>query len=382
MRAFGWILVVLLAAACGATGTSGKGGGTAGGGGEGATGGTGGGGGTGGSTSAPVAASERAVEFASKADDAFVHVGTLAVPEHLEGQKLPAVILAHGSGPNSRDEAMAGQLGMGFGFSIPVFAELADALAGAGYVVLRFDKRTCGPFNGCAENGYARPSADVTLHTFVDDVDGGLAFLAAQPEVDPQRLFVIGHSKGAMYVPTLMSRNAGVRGGVMLAGPYRPVDDLMHAQAEKLAEVLRLAGTSEAAIDQQLAGLRGLVANLRELEAGTYAGATIEGQPLAYWQSWFDLADEAKSVGPALDRPLLAISGDYDWNVPPGETESWAAAFEGSALHRAQVVPCVTHALNCVSQPDPLRIRPADIGRSVDPAVIEALVGFLDGAAQ
>ncbi|MDR9449798.1 MAG: hypothetical protein RI637_01160 [Acidimicrobiia bacterium] len=41
--------------------------------------------------------------------------------------------------------------------------------------------------------------------------------------------------------------------------------------------------------------------------------------------------------------------------------------------------PCVTHALNCVSEPDPKAITPVDIGSTVAPEVIDALVGFLTG---
>ena len=41
--------------------------------------------------------------------------------------------------------------------------------------------------------------------------------------------------------------------------------------------------------------------------------------------------------------------------------------------------PCVTHALNCVSESDPTAITPADIGPNVAPEVIDALVAFLTG---
>jgi len=37
----------------------------------------------------------------------------------------------------------------------------------------------------------------------------------------------------------------------------------------------------------------------------------------------------------------------------------------------------VTHALNCISEPDPLRIGPADIGHDIAPAVIGEILAFL-----
>jgi len=346
--------------------------------GSGGIGGFGGEGGSGGAHGELVPASRREVQFASAAADGFVHVGTLQIPEHPAGARLPAVIFAHGSGPHTRDEPLGSQLGMGFGVTIPVFAELGDALQAAGFVVLRFDKRSCGPFNGCADNGYELKDPDaITIDTFVEDVEGGLAFLAEQPEVDPARLFFVGHSKGASYAPRLLTDHPELRAGVMLAGPWSSIEVGLAYQAEKLAELMAATGATEAQIDAVVGPIRQQAEQLEELRAGTFAGTRIAGMALAYWRSWQRLSDEAPGLATALDRPLLVLSGDYDWNVPPDETEAWAAHFGDDSIHRARVLGCVTHALNCISQPDWKKIRPGDIGAHVDPQVIDAVVGFL-----
>jgi hypothetical protein len=43
-----------------------------------------------------------------------------------------------------------------------------------------------------------------------------------------------------------------------------------------------------------------------------------------------------------------------------------------------RVLDCVTHALNCIVQPDPKRITPADIGHDISPELVREVVGFLD----
>ncbi len=371
MRCVRYVLLAILLAACGgsqATLQPRAGG----------SGGAGGGGGSGGAAGAPVDASSREVSFASAAADSFLHVGTLQIPAHVEGERLPAVIFAHGSGPNDRDETLRGQLGMSFGRDIPVFAELGDALQDAGFVVLRFDKRSCGPFNGCADNGYAPTDPDaVTIDTFVEDVEGGLAFLASQPEVDAERLFFVGHSKGASYAPRLLTDHPQLRAGVMLAAPFVTIDRALVQQAEKLEEILVATGASEAQIDAALADVRAIAADVTALHEGTFAGTRIGGLPVAYWNSWLRLGEEAPALAAALDRPLLVLSGGYDWNVPQAETEAWAAHFGERSPHETRIVPCVTHALNCIDNPDWMKIRPGDIGAHVDPAVIEELLSFL-----
>jgi len=81
----------------------------------------------------------------------------------------------------------------------------------------------------------------------------------------------------------------------------------------------------------------------------------------------------------ARDRSaaLLIIGGGYDWNVPPVEVSSWEQHLQGSAGgFGTAVVGCVTHAMNCVLEPDWREITAGDIGRGVDPAVIELIAGI------
>ena len=40
-------------------------------------------------------------------------------------------------------------------------------------------------------------------------------------------------------------------------------------------------------------------------------------------------------------------------------------------------MPCVTHALNCVSEPDWTQIGVDDIGTQVDEAFLDEITGFL-----
>lgn len=327
---------------------------------------------------ATIPAESRAISFASRAPDGMVHVGTLQLPERREGERVPAVIFAHGSGPHDRDEGLEGQLGIAFGFEIPVFREIGDALQEAGFAVLRFDKRTCGPFNGCADNGYTRSSPDrVTIETFIQDVEGGLDFLAGLHEVDPARIFFLGHSKGASYAPRLLADHPGLRAGVMLAAPFRTFDETLRAQVEWLAYLLTELGTPPGQVEAHLAGLRRSAEQLAALRAGTFEGTENDGLPLSYWRSLLHLGEEAPVLALALDRPLLLLFGDYDWNVQPEEAERWAAHLGEGTPHQVRVLPCVTHALNCISNPDWRTVRPDQIGRHVDPAVIEAIVAFL-----
>ena len=75
--------------------------------------------------------------------------GSLLLPERYASMPVPGIVLVHGSGPIGRDGEVAGQLNMGFGFTLSVYKEVSKALQNAGFAVLRYDKRSCMSSNGC-----------------------------------------------------------------------------------------------------------------------------------------------------------------------------------------------------------------------------------------
>ena len=305
--------------------------------------------------------------------------GTLHLPHEGEGPH-PAVVLIHGSGPQSRKVSVRGQLNMGFGFELEVFRQLAEQLAERGIAVLSYDKRSCGPFNKCASNDYPVPTGSITIDTFIDDARAAADHLRKRADIDADRVTVVGHSQGASFVPVLLDVVPELHSGVMLAAAHKPVDGLIADQlgfTRKLLEQRRLPARD---IDRSLAPLTKVVDQLKAVRAGTYDGKTIGGASAEFWRSWMALADRARALATTAKRPLLVIGGTYDWNVPPAETESWRATLAKSDRpdqHRVEILKCVTHALNCVAQPDYRRIRPDDIGRSVHGEVTDRIATFL-----
>lgn len=306
--------------------------------------------------------------------------GTLQVPE--EGQKAwPAVVLVHGSGPQSRDPELPGQVAMAFGCSVSLFEDLADGLEEAGFAVLRYDKRTCGPFNDCADNGYPFPSLMHVVGDLAKDAAAGVKWLVKQPDVDPSRIYVIGHSEGGQLVPRLLTDVPELRAGVMLATPYNPIDMVMLGQVAFVDARVRQTGKDDRATKKAMKSLFEQVNALQQVREGTYQGPRIGPAPTVYWKSWMKLGDEAPALAAATPKPIYVLSGSYDWNVPPNETEEWQRVFEAtpatSEAHTTEVVPCVTHAMNCIEQPKPELIKPTDIDCEVDPNVIRKVVAFL-----
>lgn len=52
-------------------------------------------------------------------------------------------------------------------------------------------------------------------------------------------------------------------------------------------------------------------------------------------KSWIELDDRATALVQHLDRPVLALGGEYDWNVPPEDVRAWQAALKLELLPKA-----------------------------------------------
>lgn len=153
----------------------------------------------------------RDVRFTSA--DGTVLAGTLTVPQHGRAP-FAAIVLVPGSGAQNRDE----QIGPN-----PVFLQLSNALSNAGYAVLRYDKRGVGASGGRTTVG----SRDQLL----DDVQAAFRFARAQPEIDPERVYLLGHSEGGELVPTIAAGNPDVAGIILLAPPALPLARILMQQA-------------------------------------------------------------------------------------------------------------------------------------------------------
>src|SRR4029079_14758140 len=100
---------------------------------------------------------------------------------------MPPVVLVGGSGPTDRD---------GVVFGIPVLGQIADAIAEAGFVVVRYDKRGLAQRGGrgCVGGGYDKRgmgqrggrAESAGLNDYGEDARAAVKFLADRPDVDPK----------------------------------------------------------------------------------------------------------------------------------------------------------------------------------------------------
>jgi dienelactone hydrolase len=234
--------------------------------------------------------------------------GTLTVP--VGDGPFPAVVLVHGSGPHDRDETL--------GPSRP-FRDLAWGLASQGIAVLRYEKRT-------KEHGakFAKAKDATVKEEVIDDALAAVALLRKTKGIDGKRVFVLGHSLGAMAAPKIGERDPEIAGLILMAGPSRNMGDVLIEQLDYVLSV----NPSEAQ-KAAVAKLKAQAEKLKDpkLSRQTPAEEMPFGATAVYWLSMRDLAPVETAL--KIKQPLLILQGGRDYQSTMDDFDGWKKALAG-----------------------------------------------------
>jgi uncharacterized protein len=132
---------------------------------------------------------------------------------------FPAVLLITGSGAqemNSSTIFISIDNATGTKIYPPTpFFQIADYLSDRGFVTLRYDKRGVGENHTIVDSNVW---GNMTINDLVQDANKALSVLMKQPEVDANRLTVLGHSEGTVVTPRVAIENPGNVKNVILLG--------------------------------------------------------------------------------------------------------------------------------------------------------------------
>lgn len=264
---------------------------------------------------------------------------------------VPAALLVHGSGPFDRNSAMPGMsLGLG--------QALAEGLAGQGIAVLRYDKRGVGASGG-----------DYLSSGFYDEVHdaaAALETLRGHPAVDPERVFVVGHSTGAVVAAEL----AGAAGYVLLAGAAQRGEDVMVWQSRRIA----------ATLPWLVRPLGPVLVRHQTRERDRIRRSTVERHERMPRSRLTDrwlreyLAHDPRAGLAAIDRPVLAVTGGKDVQVDPADVERIGGLVTG--VFDGEVPADLTHLLRRDPAPPGLWRYRAQLTRPMDGWIVERIAAW------
>lgn len=333
-------------------------------------------------------------EAAREARVAFSHgevtlAGTLTLPAGAGPH--PAVVTITGSGPQDRDNSSAKFPGY------QPFRELADALAGQGIAVLRYDDRSVGQSSG----GDIQTAAKTEL---TNDALAAIDYLKGRSDIDPCCIGLLGHSEGGLIAGIVAAETSVPAFVIALAAPavsgFESMRETLRLYVESgviAAEVAELQNeATRLALAEQWPALQELLYrnNVKQFRAiaqkthkpvenmdvlaRTYAATSVAEyqNPRFAFQCGFDPA----GVWSRVTVPVLALYAEFDYNVPahlnqPALTAALEQAGNGDVT--TAVLPDVNHLFVEAHEVEPNPAAWTRVSEHLAPDVVNLISAWL-----
>lgn len=291
--------------------------------------------------SAPAGAPYTAEEVRVPHPAGFQLAGTLTLPKERRG-RVPAVVTITGSGQEERDESVSVLAGY------RPFREVADTLGRRGIAVLRVDDRGFGASGG--------DPMRATSRDFAGDVAAVVAYLRTRPEIDPDRIALVGHSEGGIIAPMVATADPRIRAVVLIAGTSRTGRRVLDYQFRRGAE--QDSTVAPAARDS------------------AYRAAWARMDSMAAHLPWLPFFYDYDPLPTAarIRQPVLILQGANDRQVTADQAPELEAAIRGGG--NRDVTLRVFPGLNHLMVPDP-NGDPRGYGRLPSPHVSREVLGTL-----
>tara|TARA_R110000787_G_scaffold14831_2_gene45699 strand:+ start:393 stop:1262 length:870 start_codon:yes stop_codon:yes gene_type:complete len=242
--------------------------------------------------------------------------GVVHSPDDLApGARRPAILVLHGFGSRKTAANVIGP---------------ANMFMKWGYVVLRFDMRSCGDSDG--EFGHIR------CEDQVEDTRAAITFMQSRPDVDPDRIAVVGSSFGAAVAVYTGGTDERVK-AVISSGGWGHGERKFRGQHptpeawKKFTDMLEAGRRHKETTGESLMVDRHEIVPVPDHLRKNLLAGSVTSFPVETAQSMFDFTAE-NVVGNIAPRALLLLHSSQDSVTPTEQSvEMFKRAGQPTDLH-------------------------------------------------
>jgi alpha-beta hydrolase superfamily lysophospholipase len=285
--------------------------------------------------------------------------GTIALPD--SSGPFPGVLLVAGSGQVDRNENHKK-------LHLNAFYDISHYLAQNGIASLRYDKRGVGQSGG---DYWA-----TGFHDRVQDAMAALQYLKQEKNIQPENMFILGHSEGAFIATRLAGDGVEVAGVILLAGGAQSGEAVLKWQAVQVARGLK--------------GINGWLVKTLRIDVSKAQQKQIDRikrskkdffrhqllvKISSKWFREFMAYDPAEDL-PRIAVPVLALTGSKDIQVDPDDLERMAHLLKSPFEHH--LIRDMTHILRVEEGDASVSKYREETNKPLEPKLLELVLRWLE----
>jgi len=233
--------------------------------------------------------------------DKFPLDGLLTLPDG--DAPFPAIVLVHGSGPNDIDEKIG---------NCYCFRDLAEGFAERGIATIRYNKRT-KTYGKQMVKG-KKDTGDLTVwDETIEDALFATEILRKDSRIDPNKIYIAGHSMGAMLAPRIDAEGGNYTGLILLAGSPRRLEEIMIDQQDEA--IKNMNPVIKWIANKQIKKFRANMDGMYEMSDEQAKKTNVLGKYIKvyYLKEWGE--KPAVNYLQNLTKPIFITQGDADFHV-------------------------------------------------------------------
>lgn len=222
---------------------------------------------------------------------------------------FPLVVIVGEAGPTDKDGSYDNN---------KPYKDIASGLASNGYAVFRMDKRAAnyGLYLIQQKNNY---ESFTCKEDYLDDLYLALDSLNKIPQIDKDKMIMLGHGQGGMLIPYIFKDKPYFKAGMMLGVNHKRVQEMMIDQYHYLSKVT--PGKKYEYDDQIERAIRSMNKKLKPLTEHHLMPYDVQA---TYW-IWLNNYPHVK-MAKKMKQPLVFFQGGRDYQVSDENFELWKSS--------------------------------------------------------